>query len=54
MKKVLVILILLLLISITVHAYAKQGCCSHHRGVCGCNGSRVICCDGSLSPSCKC
>lgn len=33
---------------------AGQGCCSHHRGQCGCEGGRVVCCDGSLSPSCRC
>lgn len=33
----------------------NQGCCSHHRGVCGCapNGN-LQCCDGSASPSCGC
>lgn len=33
---------------------AGRGCCSHHRGQCGCEGGRVVCCDGSLSPSCRC
>ena len=35
---------------------ARSGCCSHHGGVCGCDSStdRIICCDGTLSPSCKC
>ena len=32
----------------------RAGCCSHHGGVCGCSGSRVACCDGTLSPSCRC
>jgi len=33
----------------------RQGCCSHHGGVCGCSHSgRAVCCDGSLSPSCGC
>jgi len=32
----------------------QLGCCSHHRGVCDCQGGRVICCDGTLSPSCRC
>lgn len=33
----------------------KRGCCSHHGGVCGCDEKtgRVICCDGTLSPSCR-
>lgn len=32
----------------------QRGCCSHHSGVCGCQNGRTICCDGALSPSCKC
>jgi hypothetical protein len=40
-------------------AYARdgnRGCCSHHKGVCGCNkkAHALICCDDSLSPSCGC
>lgn len=31
-----------------------RGCCSHHRGQCGCQEGRVVCCDGTLSPSCRC
>ena len=33
---------------------AKSGCCSWHHGVCGCRGGRVVCCDGTLSPTCTC
>lgn len=33
---------------------ARQGCCSWHDGVCGCSYGRVVCCDGSYSPSCTC
>ena len=32
----------------------QRGCCSWHGGVCGCEGGRKVCCDGSLSPSCRC
>jgi hypothetical protein len=32
----------------------QRGCCSWHGGVCGCSGIRVVCCDGALSPSCRC
>ena len=33
----------------------RRGCCSWHGGVCGCSsGGRVECCDGTLSPSCRC
>ncbi len=31
-----------------------RGCCSHHRGVCGCDGGRAVCCDGQYSPTCGC
>ncbi|PIR24692.1 MAG: hypothetical protein COV43_08995 [Deltaproteobacteria bacterium CG11_big_fil_rev_8_21_14_0_20_42_23] len=36
--------------------FARSGCCSWHQGVCGCDDSsdRIICCDGTLSPSCTC
>ncbi len=33
---------------------AKRGCCSWHKGVCGCENSKVVCCDGTYSPSCGC
>lgn len=35
---------------------ARRGCCSHHKGVCGCEEKtdRIICCDGTLSPTCRC
>jgi hypothetical protein len=34
----------------------RQGCCSWHGGVCGCDEvtGRAVCCDSSLSPSCGC
>jgi hypothetical protein len=32
----------------------KSGCCSWHKGVCGCEGGRAKCCDGTLSPTCGC
>ncbi|MBJ6799927.1 hypothetical protein [Geomonas propionica] len=32
----------------------RRGCCSWHGGVCGCSDGRVVCCDGSYSPSCTC
>ena len=31
-----------------------RGCCSWHNGQCGCSFGRVVCCDGSYSPSCTC
>ncbi len=36
------------------YTHSKRGCCSNHGGVCGCTGSKLQCCDGKLSPSCKC
>ncbi|MDR2404826.1 MAG: hypothetical protein LBE27_00445 [Deltaproteobacteria bacterium] len=33
---------------------ARSGCCSNHKGVCGCSNGRARCCDGKLSPSCGC
>jgi hypothetical protein len=32
----------------------RRGCCSWHGGVCGCQGGRVLCCDGTLSRTCRC
>jgi hypothetical protein len=34
----------------------RSGCCSHHGGVCGCDGGTGMqrCCDGVNSPSCRC
>jgi hypothetical protein len=43
------ILFFIVLIFIPVKSDARQGCCSHHGGVCGCK-----CCDGtSLSSTCR-
>ncbi len=33
---------------------ANSGCCSHHKGVCGCSDGRAVCCDNTLSPTCGC
>ena len=38
----------------TAEQLARRGCCSWHDGVCGCSGGRIVCCDGSYSPSCTC
>lgn len=38
----------------TADELRRSGCCSWHDGVCGCSNGRVQCCDGSLSPSCRC
>jgi len=42
------LLLTFLLLSLGLNTEARQGCCSHHGGVCGCR-----CCDGtSLSATC--
>lgn len=34
---------------------ARRGCCSWHGGMSGqCQDGRVVCNDGTLSPSCRC
>ena len=38
----------------SVNQLARSGCCSWHKGVCGCRNGRQLCCDGTLSPSCTC
>jgi len=32
----------------------RRGCCSWHGGVSGCSNGRIVCNDGSYSPSCTC
>lgn len=32
----------------------QRGCCSWHGGVSGCSNGRIVCNDGSYSPSCTC
>lgn len=39
---------------IEVGSLEKRGCCSHYKGVCGCEDNRAKCCDGTLSPTCGC
>jgi len=38
----------------TEQKMARSGCCSWHGGVCDCIGGRVVCCDGTFSPTCTC
>ena len=65
MKVKLFLIIIVLFIAVfqfvsTPHSFPpeseiqKKGCCSTHGGVCGCEGGRIKCCDGSFSPSCRC
>ena len=32
----------------------QNGCCAWRGGRCGCEGEQVRCCDGTVSPSCRC
>ncbi|WP_304545986.1 hypothetical protein [Sulfurimonas microaerophilic] len=32
----------------------QRGCCSWHGGISGCSNGRVVCNDGTYSPSCTC
>jgi len=32
----------------------RSGCCSWHDGIAGCSDGRVVCNDGTYSPSCTC
>lgn len=57
MKRVLnvVISIMIGVIFFNNSVEAKRGCCSWHGGVSGCSSSgRIICNDGTYSPSCTC
>jgi len=59
MKKILVIIAILITAVFAFglvknQSIAQSGCCSYHGGVCGCSYGNVKCCDGSLSPSCRC
>lgn len=32
----------------------QRGCCSWHGGVSGCSNGKIVCNDGTYSPSCTC
>ena len=53
-KKTKLILVCIILLA-PLRVSATKGCCSHHGGVSGCSSSgRLVCNDGTLSPSCTC
>lgn len=56
MKRVLkVILLIAIVIFLFDFVNAQKGCCSWHGGVSGCSSNgRIICNDGTYSPSCTC
>ena len=53
-KKIVLVLMCIMLFS-PLKIEAARGCCSHHGGVSGCSSSgKLICNDGTLSPTCTC
>ena len=50
----LIICLFIIVLLCPIMVLAGRGCCSSHGGVCGYSGGRSKCCDGSLSPTCKC
>ena len=55
MKKIIFCIVMYFLFIFNVYAVGLQGCCSHHDGVNYCSSSgRVVCNDGTYSPSCRC
>jgi hypothetical protein len=56
MKRLLLLLALCLSLSAssTILDVEQRGCCSHHGGVAGCSNGRIVCNDGSYSPTCTC
>ena len=56
-SRILITCLICVLIGVFVfnHKNHRRGCCSWHNGVCGCSDNgRIICCDGTYSPSCRC
>lgn len=54
MKRLIVFIIFSLIFISNVEASCR-GCCSHHNGVSsGCSNGRIICNDGTVSPTCTC
>ena len=55
MKKRIILFFILIASILPLKVNAGRGCCSGHRGVCGCNKyGKQVCCDGKLSPTCRC
>lgn len=54
-KKVVLIFLMGMALLNPIGVMAQRGCCSWHGGVAGCDSSgKIICNDGTLSPSCTC
>ena len=55
MKKKIIVILVCIILLMPLKVNATRGCCSHHGGVSGCSSSgRLVCNDGTLSPSCTC
>ena len=55
MKKIVFALFCLMICSRHINAAGYQGCCSHHGGINYCSTTgRIVCNDGTYSPSCRC
>ena len=55
MKKFVFGLFCLIICSSYINAAGYQGCCSHHGGINYCSTTgRIVCNDGTYSPSCRC
>lgn len=55
MKKKTKLILACFILLMPLKVSATRGCCSHHGGVSGCSSSgRLVCNDGTLSPSCTC
>lgn len=55
-KRIFFVVILFLSLTFCDIAFAKRGCCSWHGGVNHCDNAtgRIVCNDGTYSPSCMC
>lgn len=62
MKKFIIVIAALIFSTSMVLAFgfkpkatpSQDGCCAGHKGVCGCQGQRAMCCDGSVDAVCAC
>lgn len=56
LKKIILFFLLCVSLAISDLSIARSGCCSWHGGVNHCDSSagRIICNDGTYSPSCLC
>src|SRR5207302_6931216 len=53
-KAAICLIAVVLIMSPSMPVLAGRGCCSSHGGAGGCAGGRLLCNDGTVSPSCGC